>query len=165
MPNPVVGLLEFYEDKVDVLLVPEIFLTKDSQVEDLLCGAPSCSIASLFFSSDLRLRFNLFSIIFSMTRLKTAALTKLKPVWNDRSISFSSKLRLIRFLVTPIFLYACEKTLRISYNDHVTNEEVCAKAIGPHEDLWTIVERSILNNCGHVSSDHQVWPQPSCKAQ
>ena len=31
----------------------QIFLTKDSQVEDLLCGAPSCSEACLFFSDDL----------------------------------------------------------------------------------------------------------------
>ena len=38
----------------------------------------------------------------------TAALTRLKPVWNDRSISLSSKIRLMRFLVTFIFLYACE---------------------------------------------------------
>ena len=38
----------------------------------------------------------------------TAALTRLKPVWNDGSISFSSKRRLMRFLVTSIFLYACE---------------------------------------------------------
>ena len=38
----------------------------------------------------------------------TAALTRLKPVWNDRSISLSSKIRLVRSLVTSIFLYACE---------------------------------------------------------
>ena len=38
----------------------------------------------------------------------TAALTKLKSVWNDRSISLSSKIRLMRSLVTIIFLYACE---------------------------------------------------------
>ena len=70
-------------------------------------------------------------------------------------------------LVTSIFLYACESwtltaelqrkiqtmemrcyckilILRISYKDHVTNKEVCAKiqqAIGPHEDLVTIVKR------------------------
>ena len=30
MPNPVEGLLEFYEDTVEVLLVLEIFLTEDS---------------------------------------------------------------------------------------------------------------------------------------
>ena len=31
----------------------EIFLTEDSSVEDLLCGAPSSSEALLFFSDDL----------------------------------------------------------------------------------------------------------------
>ena len=38
----------------------------------------------------------------------TAALTRLKPVWNDRSISLSSKIRLMRSLVTAITLCACE---------------------------------------------------------
>ena len=43
--------------------------------------------------------------------------------------------------------------LRISYKDHVTNEEVRAKipqAIGPHEDL-TIIKRRKLQSYGHVS--------------
>ena len=77
--------------------------------------------------------------------------------------------------VTSIFLYACEswtltaelrrriqamemrcyrKILRISYKDHVTNEEVRAKiqqAIGPHEDLLTIVKRRKLQWYDHVS--------------
>ena len=81
----------------------------------------------------------------------------------------------MRPLVTSIFLYACElwtltadlqrrmqamemkcyrKILRISYKDHVTNEEVRAKiqqAIGPHEDLLTVVKRRKLQWCGHVS--------------
>ena len=41
--------------------------------------------------------------------------------------------------------------LRISYKYHVTNEEVRAKiqqAIGPHEDLLTIVKRR--KNCSGV---------------
>ena len=45
------------------------------------------------------------------------------------------------------------KILRISYKDHVTNEEVHAKiqqAIGPREDL-TIVKRRKLQWYGHVS--------------
>ena len=45
------------------------------------------------------------------------------------------------------------KILRISYKDHVTNEEVRAKiqqAIGPHEDL-TIVKRRKLQRYGHMS--------------
>ena len=44
--------------------------------------------------------------------------------------------------------------LRISYKDHVTNEEVRAKiwqAIGPHKDLLTTVKRRKLQWYGHVS--------------
>ena len=46
------------------------------------------------------------------------------------------------------------KTLTISYKGHVTNKEVRAKiqqAIGPHEDLLTIVKRRKLQWYGHVS--------------
>ena len=105
----------------------------------------------------------------------TAALTRLKPIWIDKSISLSSKIRLMRSLVTSIFLYACEswtltaelqrriqamemrcyrKILHFSYKDHVTNEEVRAKiqqATGLHEDLLTIVKRRKLQWYGHVS--------------
>ena len=38
----------------------------------------------------------------------TAALAKLKTIWNDRNIALSSKIRLMRSLVMSIFLYACE---------------------------------------------------------
>ena len=86
--------------------------------------------------------------ILSRIAQATAALTRLKPVWSDKSISLSSKIRLIRSLVTSIFMYACEswtltaelqrriqtmemrcycKILRISYKDHVINEEVRSK--------------------------------------
>ena len=81
----------------------------------------------------------------------------------------------MRSLVTSIFMYACGswtltaelqrriqaiemrcycKILPISYKDHVTNEEVHAKiqqAIGPHEDLLTIVKRRKLQWYDHVS--------------
>ena len=80
----------------------------------------------------------------------------------------------MRSLVTFIFLYAYEswtltaelqriqamemrcyrKILHISYKNHVTNEEVRAKiqqAIGPHEDLLTIVKRRKLQWYGDVS--------------
>ena len=46
------------------------------------------------------------------------------------------------------------KTLRISYKDHVINEGVRVKiqqAIGPHEDLMTMVKRRKLRWYGHVS--------------
>ena len=81
----------------------------------------------------------------------------------------------MRSLVTAIFLYAYEswtltaelqrriqsmeircyrKILCISYKDHVTNKEVCAKiqqAIRPHEDLLMIVKRHKLQWYSHVS--------------
>ena len=44
--------------------------------------------------------------ILSRIAQATAALTRLKPVWND-SIPLSSKIQLMRSLVTSIFLYAC----------------------------------------------------------
>ena len=50
--NPVKGLLEVYEDTVEVVLVQETFLTEDSLVEDLLYGAP-CSEACQFFRDGL----------------------------------------------------------------------------------------------------------------
>ena len=46
------------------------------------------------------------------------------------------------------------KILHISYKDHDTNKEVRAKilqAIGPYEDLLTIVKRRKLQWYGHVS--------------
>ena len=105
--------------------------------------------------------------ILSRIAQTTVGFTMLKPVWNDRSISLNSKIRLMRFLVTSILLTAelqrriqamemrCyRKILRSSYKDHVTNEEVRAKIqqeIGPHEDLLTIVKRCKLQWYGHVS--------------
>ena len=92
-----------------------------------------------------------------------AAMTKLAPIWKDKNILLSSKIRLMHSLVISIFLYACEswtltaeierkiqamemrcyrKVLNISYQDHITNQEVknrIRKAIGPHEDLLTVV--------------------------
>ena len=49
--------------------------------------------------------------------------------------------------------------LRISYKDHVTNEEVRARiqqAIGPHEDLLTIIKRRKLQWYGHVSRSSEL---------
>ena len=112
--------------------------------------------------------------ILSRIAQTSAALTRLKPVWNDRSISLSSKIRLLRSHVISTSLYACEswtltaelhrriqmemscyrKILHILYKDHVTNDEVRAKiqqATGPHEDLLMNVKRRKLQWYGHVS--------------
>ena len=95
----------------------------------------------------------------------------------NKVISLSSKIRLMHSLVTSIFLYTCEsriitaelqrriqamemrcyhKILHFSHKDHVTNKEVCAKvqqAIGPHEDLLTIVKRQtgVIWSCLPIS--------------
>ena len=111
-----------------------------------------------------------------LARIATAALAKLKTIWNDREIPLSSKIRLISSsLVMSIFLYASEswtltadterriqamemrclrKLLGITYIDHISNEEVRNKirqAIGPHEDLLTTEKRRKLKWDGHVT--------------
>ena len=78
----------------------------------------------------------------------SAAMTKLKVIWNDKNIAISFKIRVMRSLAMSIFLYACgrwtitacierriqalemrcfHKVLGISYRDHITNEEVKAR--------------------------------------
>ena len=98
----------------------------------------------------------------------TAALAKLKTIWNDSNIMLSSKIKLMRSLVMSIFLYVYEswtltadtkrrvqamemrclrKLLGITYRDHISNEQVrnrTRQAIGPHEDLLTTVKRRKL---------------------
>ena len=46
--------------------------------------------------------------ILSRLAQTTSALAKVRPVLNDRGISLSSKIRLMRSLVTSIFLCTCE---------------------------------------------------------
>ena len=51
MPYSGKGFFEINEDMVQVLLMLEVLFTQDSKVEDLFCGAFSCSEPSLFFSN------------------------------------------------------------------------------------------------------------------
>ena len=82
--------------------------------------------------------------VLSRTDQTTAAVTKLKVIWNDKNIVIGSKIRLMRSRVMSIFLYACEtwtlttdieriqamemrcfrKFLGTSYIDHITNKDV-----------------------------------------
>lgn len=113
--------------------------------------------------------------ILSRIAQTTAAMTKMKIIWNDKNITIGSKIRLMRSLVMSIFLYACEswtltadterriqalemryfrRLLGISYRDHITNVEVKTRienAIGPYEDLLTSVKRRKLKWYGHVT--------------
>ena len=112
--------------------------------------------------------------ILARTAQATAAMTKLKRIWKDKNIQLSSKVRLMRALVISIFLYACEswtltaelerrigamemrcyrKILGITYLDRVTNDNVrrmIKEAIGPYDELLSIVKKRKLRWYGHV---------------
>ena len=99
----------------------------------------------------------------------TVALAKLKPMWRDKNISLSSKLKLLHALVLSIFLYSCEawaltaelerkilavemrcfrRVLGISYTEHITNEEVRAtitKHVKQYEELLTTTKKRKLH--------------------
>ena len=113
--------------------------------------------------------------ILSRITQTTAALSRLKIIWRDKNISLASKVKLMRTLILSTFLYACEswtlaaqierriqalemrcyrRLLNISYNDHVTNEEVRKRiqnAVGMHDDLLTMVKKQKLRWYGHIS--------------
>ena len=72
------------------------------------------------------------------------------PSQNIRAPSKAERQRRIQAMEMRCY----RKILHISYKDHATNKEVRAKiqqAIGPHEDLLTIVKRRKLQWYGHVS--------------
>ena len=103
----------------------------------------------------------------------TTALARLKIIWNDKHISLNSKIRLMRFLVVSVLLYAYEtwtlrsdtqkrlpateiwcfrKLLGVSYKDQITNDAVrdtIRQAIGPYDD--------ILLNHGKETQVEIVW--------
>ena len=126
------------------MTIPLLFATEASNLK-------SCSLrqsqSSKYLGSVITDEGSKPEIHFRISQT-TAALARLKPVWIDKNVSFSSKIRLMRSLVTSIFLHACEpwtltaelqrkiqamemrcyhKILHISYKDHVTNEEVHVK--------------------------------------
>ena len=113
--------------------------------------------------------------IFSRIAQTTAALSRLKIIWRDKTTSLASKVKLVRTLILSTFLYACEswsltakferriqaleiryyrRLLNISYKDHVTYEEVRSRiqnVIGGHDDLLTMVKKRKLRWYGHIS--------------
>ena len=70
MPNPVEGLLEVYEDMVEVLLVLKIFSHRMRRLK--ICSVMLLSALKPAYSSTMifyACGFNLFSMDFSMTLL------------------------------------------------------------------------------------------------
>ena len=107
--------------------------------------------------------------------LLKSALTELKTVWKDRKITSKHRIQILRSIVTSAFLYACEtwtltaelerriqtfemrcyrKIFGISFRDRITNEDVrnwVRAAIGPHDDLLSIIKTRKLRWYGHVT--------------
>ena len=126
--------------------------------------------------------------ILSRIAQTTTALTRLKPVWNDRSISLSSKIRLMRFLVTSIFPYACESwalTAKLqkkntSHGNEVLPQDTTHLIQRPCYQRGSLCQDPAGNRTTRRPPDHrketqtavvwsstvhQVWPKPYCKAQ
>ena len=106
---------------------------------------------------------------------RTPGLSRLEIIWRDKNILLASKVKLMRTFILSTSLYACEswtltaeierriqalkmrcyrRLLKISYNDHVTNEEVrnrIQNAIGVHDNLLNMVKKRKLRWYGHIS--------------
>ena len=104
-----------------------------------------------------------------------AAMARLNRIWRCNTISFASKFKLYKSLVTSILLYGCEtwtlladsekkdpgfrnhctrKLLRIFYLKRKTNDWVRSKVnllVGPQELLLATVKRRKLAWFGHVT--------------
>ena len=98
------------------------------------------------------------SEILSRITQTAAALSRLKIIWRDKNISLASKVKLMRTLIISTFLYGRQswtltaelerriqaleircyrRLLNISYQDHVTNEEVCNRIQNARECILT----------------------------
>ena len=92
-----------------------------------------------------------------------------KKIWNSKSVSRRTKLRLYKTLVVPVLLYGCEtwkmnkgddkridvfhnmccrRILRIHWKDHVTTQELLEKA--GMKPLSKQVKRRRWNMIGHI---------------
>ena len=103
-----------------------------------------------------------------------AAMVKLNRIWRSNTISFVSKVKMTKCLVTSILLYGCEawtllahsdkriqdfetkslmKLLRISYLEHKTSDWLRSKinSCVPLEPLLAPVKRQKLAWFGHVT--------------
>ena len=116
----------------------------------------------------------------------TATLRRLEPVWNDRSISLSSKTQLMNSLVTSIFLYASEswiltvelqrriqamemrcysKTMHLIQRPCHQRGSLCQDPPGSQttgrSDQHKETQTAVVWTC----PIHRVLQKPSCKAQ
>ena len=92
---------------------------------------------------------------------QTAALTRLKPVWNDRSISLSSKIRLMRSLVTSNFLYACESwnlTAELQRRIQAKEMRCYRKILASHTKTMLLTRKSVPRSSRQSNHTKPSWP-------
>ena len=110
-----------------------------------------CIIFSFFFSPS-GVHFKAARVL--KRHIVQISLRILKPVWNDRIISLSFKMRLMCSLVTPIFLYACEsRTLTAKKNTSHGNELL-------PQDTMHLLQRSCYqrgNLCQDPAGNRTSW--------
>ena len=104
----------------------------------------------------------------------TSTLAKLKPIWRNKRISMTSRMHLLRALITSIFLYGCEtwtvtaemekrinafemncmrRLLQVHYTSHTSNvqiRELMERFIGKQKALLSIVKQRKLQWFGHL---------------
>ena len=92
--------------------------------------------------------------ILSRIAQTTAALTRLKPVWNDKGISLSSKIGLMRSFVTPIILYANHRPSLQSSKEEYKPWKWCATAryYTSHTKTMLPTRKSVPRSSRHL--DH-----------
>ena len=98
--------------------------------------------------------------ILSKIAQATAALTRLKPVWNDRSISLSSKIQLMRSLVTSFFVYAWESwalTAELQKEYKPLTWGATARYYAPHTKTMLPTRKSVPRSCKQ-SDQVKTWP-------
>ena len=84
-----------------------------------------------------------------------AALTRLKPVWNDRSICLISETPLMHSLVTSIFLYGCESwTLTAELQRRIQAMEMrcCRKVLQSHTKNEMLPQDTAISYKDHVTN-------------
>ena len=111
--------------------------------------------------------------------ISRSSMNNLRKIWRSRNITKTTKIRLVRALVFPIFLYACEtwtlrkseekkidalemwcwrKMLGVSWTEFRTNESIL-RELDIKQRLSSIVKARILTFFGHISRQSDISMQ------
>ena len=91
-------------------------------------------------------------ILFRIAQTTAALTIRLKPVWNDMSISLSSKIRLMRSLVTSIILYVNQGPSQQSSKEEYKPWKGYCKILPSHTRTMLPTRKSVPRS--NRQSDH-----------